>query len=232
VISLHDLINIQHNLKAIHSHILEYVLRYQRKPGSVRLVAVSKGQPPEKILAAKQAGQHAFAENYLQEALVKILILEKENLEWHFIGPLQVNKIKQIAQHFRWVHSVSSFKMAERLNNRCPYGVPPINICLQVNTSGEVTKSGILPDALEELATQCLTLPRIRLRGLMCIPAPKNTLAEQRAELNKLQVLQKKLVKKGLKLDTLSMGMSDDLEAAIAEGATLVRIGTKIFGKR
>lgn len=224
--------DIQKNLAHVKSFIQECELRYARIPNSVRLLAVSKSQPVEKILAAISAGQYAFGENYLQEALVKMETLANEKIEWHFIGPIQSNKTKKIAESFSWVQSVSSFNIAKRLNDQRPEHLPPLNICLQINTSGESSKSGAAPSAALTLAKQCLTLPRLKLRGLMTIPAPRNIFSEKRAELNKLLLLQNELLKNDVPLDILSMGMSEDLEAAIAEGSTMVRVGTKIFGDR
>jgi pyridoxal phosphate enzyme (YggS family) len=198
----------------------------------VSLLAVSKSQPVEKILEAYDAGQRRFGENYLQEALEKISALSDKEIEWHFIGPLQSNKLKKIAEHFSWVHSVASLKHAKLLDAARPSDLPPLNICLQINTSHEKSKSGIHPDALLTLVNACADLPRLTLRGLMCIPEAKKNLTEQRLEFQKLSELSLFLLENGLKMDTLSMGMSDDLEAAIAEGSTLVRIGTKIFGER
>jgi pyridoxal phosphate enzyme (YggS family) len=224
--------SIQDNLKQVTSLIQSYESRYARKENSVALLAVSKSQPIEKILEAYYAGQRRFGENYLQEALAKITTLNHEEIEWHFIGPLQSNKLKKIAEHFQWVHSVASLKHAQLLNEQRPTHLPPLNICLQINIGQETSKSGLHPDQIATLASACLALPRLMLRGLMCIPAAKKNLTDQRQEFRKLFDLQLLLIKNGFKLDTLSMGMSNDLEAAIAEGSTMVRIGTKIFGQR
>jgi pyridoxal phosphate enzyme (YggS family) len=224
--------DIQQNIQTIKNKIREWETRYQRIPGSVSLLAVSKKQPLEKIREAIRAGQRAFGENYLQESLEKISELANENIEWHFIGPIQRNKTKKIAEHFAWVHTVSEVNVAKRLSEQRPSHLPPLNICLQVNTSFEITKSGIDPEQVLSLAEYCKTLPQLTLRGLMTIPAHKNSFAEQCAELHKLRVIYDELNERGFKLDTLSMGMSDDMEAAIAEGATLLRIGTAIFGER
>jgi PLP dependent protein len=223
---------IQQNLSLIHQQIQTFELRYHRAPHSVKLLAVSKNQPIEKIQNAIEAGQLAFGENYLQEALTKMESLNNKNLEWHFIGPIQSNKTKKIAEHFDWVHSVDSLRIAKRLNDQRPANSPPLFICLEINISHENTKSGILPEDALSLAQECLTLPRLKLRGLMAIPAPKKNFQEQRAELHKLKLLYDQLREKGLNLDTLSMGMSEDMEAAIAENATMVRIGTAVFGHR
>lgn len=224
--------NIQNNLHEILTKIRHYELKYGKPNHSVTLLAVTKKQSLEKIQAAIDAGQKTFGENYLQEALEKILFFAHENLEWHFIGPIQSNKTRKIAEHFSWVHSVDSYKIAQRLSEQRPSHLPPLNICLQVNISAEETKSGINPDEIISLVSQCGDLPNIKLRGLMTIPAIKKTLEEQRAQLHPLKLIYDDLRKKINYIDTLSMGMSDDLEAAIAEGSTMVRIGTAIFGER
>ena len=202
-----------------------------RDPASIRLLAVSKTRPTADVEAALAAGQTAFGESYLQDALPKIAALG-ERAEWHFIGPIQSNKTRQIASHFAWVHSVDRLKIAQRLSEQRPAGLPPLNVCLQVNTSGENTKAGISPAATLTLATAVAALPRLRLRGLMTIPAPVQNVQQQRRPFAQLRRLLEQLNAKGFELDTLSMGMSDDLEAAILEGATLVRIGTAVFGPR
>lgn len=178
------------------------------------------------------AGMRRFGENYLQEALEKIAALQELDLEWHFIGPIQSNKTRPIAEHFDWVHSVDRLKLARRLSEQRPAGLPPLNICLQVNVSGEQSKSGITLQELPALAQEVATLPRLRLRGLMAIPAPAAGLEAQRQPFRQMRFALEQLIAEGLELDTLSMGMSGDLEAAIAEGATLVRIGTALFGPR
>ena len=196
----------------------------------VRLIAVSKGQSVASIRDAQAAGQHAFGENYLQEALVKIGQLKDLALEWHFIGPLQSNKTAAIAQHFDWVQSVDRDKIAQRLNDARPPECPPLHICLQVNIGNEASKHGVSEDAVMPLAESMRALPRLRLRGLMAIPEPDPMLAPMR--FRELRALFDQLNARGMQLDTLSMGMSDDLESAIAEGATLVRVGRAIFGPR
>ncbi len=209
--------------------------RYGRPAGSVALLAVSKQQPATAIAEVAAAGQTRFGENYLQEALPKMAALaegEQAELEWHFIGPIQSNKTRLIAENFAWVHSVDRLKIAQRLSMQRPGELEPLNLCLQVNISGEASKSGVEPAELAELAMAVAALPRLRLRGLMAIPAPCDDFAEQRRACARLREWQEQLAGSGLLLDTLSMGMSDDLEAAIAEGATLVRIGTAIFGPR
>ncbi len=226
------MINIQKNFAAVQQRIRDSEKKFGRTSGSVALLAVSKGQPLEKILQAVHSGQLAFGENYLQEALIKIDALADKHIEWHFIGAIQSNKTKEIAKYFSWVHSVSNFKIAQRLNEQRPPHLPPLNICLEINVSHETTKSGMDMDKVVMLATQCAALSRLKLRGLMTVPAIKNTFLEQRAELHTLQSLFQMLRNQGFAIDTLSMGMSNDLEAAIAEGATIVRIGTAIFGSR
>ncbi len=200
-----------------------------REPATVGLLAVSKTQPAAAIRDAFAAGLRDFGENYLQEALDKQAELSELPLTWHFIGPIQSNKTKSIAEHFDWVHSVDRLKIAQRLSDQRPAELSPLNICLQVNVSGEASKSGCAPEELLQLAQAVAAMPQLRLRGLMCIPAPSEDPAEQRAAFARLRALRDELP---LPLDTLSMGMSQDLEAAIAEGATWVRIGTALFGAR
>ena len=206
--------------------------RFQRLPGTVRLLAVSKTQPTAAIIALAAAGQSCFGENYVQEALDKIAELAALRLEWHLIGPLQANKTRTVAENFAWVHSVDRLKIAERLSAQRPASLPPLNVCLQVNIDREPAKHGLDPGEVATVAEAVARLPRLRLRGLMAIPAPAADFAAQRRPLARLRELQESLNAAGLALDTLSMGMSDDLEAAIAEGATLVRIGTALFGPR
>ena len=203
---------------------------FQRPPGAVHLLAVSKTQPAAAIATLAAAGQRAFGENYMQEALEKIAQLEPMGLEWHFIGPIQANKTRPIAEHFAWVHSVDRLKIAERLNDQRPSGLPPLNVCLQVNIDREASKQGLDETELAAVAEAVARLPRLRLRGLMAIPAPASDLVTQRQPFARLRACQERLNLQGL--DTLSMGMSDDLEAAVAEGSTLVRIGTALFGPR
>ena len=202
-----------------------------REPTSIMLLAVSKTQPVADLEAALAAGQTALGESYLQDALPKIEALG-DQVEWHFIGPIQSNKTRQIAAHFDWVHSVDRIKIAQRLNEQRPRGLPPLNVCLQVNTSGEAAKAGILPAGTRALAEAVSMLPHLKLRGLMTIPARELDPARQRQPFHQLRSLFEQLNTDGFNLDTLSMGMSNDMEAAIAEGATLLRIGTAIFGPR
>jgi pyridoxal phosphate enzyme (YggS family) len=207
-----------------------------RDPASVRLLAVSKTFPAEAVCEAVGAGQRAFGENYLQEALDKIAAvaaaLPTEQVEWHFIGPIQSNKTRPIAAGFAWVHTVERLKIAQRLSEQRPAGMAPLNVCIQVNISGEASKSGAAPEELPELARQVAALPNLKLRGLMAIPEPETDPVKQRAAFARLRVLAEQLRADGLELDTLSMGMSADLAAAIAEGATIVRVGSAIFGSR
>ena len=207
--------------------------QFQREPNSVSLLAVSKTKPISAIATAAAAGQQKFGENYLQEALDKIQALQQDyKLEWHFIGPVQSNKTRRIAENFHWVHSVDRLKVAQRLSEQRPSRMPPLNICLQVNIDQEESKSGFTLEELSSVAPVIATLPGLQLRGLMAIPIARNNFDEQRQPFASLRQAQHNLVATGLKLDTLSMGMTDDLEAAIAEGATIVRIGTAIFGPR
>ncbi|MFJ4113584.1 YggS family pyridoxal phosphate-dependent enzyme [Pseudomonas sp. NPDC089758] len=217
------------NLRALAARIDSAAQAAGRDPASLTLLAVSKTKPASAIRELHAAGVCDFGENYLQEALAKQQDLQDLPLIWHFIGPIQSNKTKAIAEHFDWVHSVDRLKIAQRLSEQRPPSLPPLNICLQVNVSGEASKSGCAPEDLPGLANAVATLPNLRLRGLMAIPEPSEDRAEQEAAFASLRQLQEGL---NLGLDTLSMGMSHDLEAAIAQGATWVRIGTALFGAR
>ena len=224
---------IRDNLQIIGSKINEFIHKYHRQAGSVQLLAVSKKHPSSKIKEAYDAGQHAFGENYVQELVEKAKQLKDLDIEWHFIGPLQSNKTRIIANIADWVHTIDRLKIAKRLSEQRSAEQPPLSICIQVNISGESSKSGIMPGEAIELCEQITPLPNVQLRGLMAIPAPEHNLEKQRATFAKLAQLKKAINKQlNLQLDTLSMGMSDDMEAAVAEGATIVRIGTAIFGKR
>jgi pyridoxal phosphate enzyme (YggS family) len=200
--------------------------------GEVMLLAVSKAQSAEKLREAWDAGQTRFGENYLQEALYKKAELADLKIEWHFIGPIQSNKTQLIAQHFSWVHGVDRLKIAQRLNDARSADLPPLEICLQVNISGEDSKSGVAPNELLELAETVSALPKLTLRGLMTIPEPTDDETVQRQQFKQMRVLLNDLKKEGVVLDTLSMGMSSDYKIAIEEGATIVRIGSAIFGAR
>jgi PLP dependent protein len=196
----------------------------------VTLLAVSKTHPVARIAEAVAAGQKAFGENYVQEALAKMARLEK--LEWHLIGPLQSNKTRLAAQSFDWIHTVGTEKTARRLSEQRPAGLTPLNVLIQINVSGEPTKAGVVPDAAAALARTLDSLPGLRLRGLMAIPESTPDIGLQRSRFAQVRAVHERLKAEGFALDTLSMGMSDDMESAIAEGATLVRIGTAIFGAR
>lgn len=204
----------------------------QRPVGSVQLLAVSKNKTIELIRQAYDAGQRCFGENYLQEALPKIASLQALDIEWHFIGHIQTNKTRDIAAHFDWVHTVASEKVARRLSAQRSADLEPLNVCIQVNLSGETQKSGVSTDDVEPLAVMMRELPNVRLRGLMAIPAPSADAQQQRQPFRQLANIFHQLNENGFELDTLSMGMSGDLGAAIAEGATIVRIGTALFGAR
>lgn len=219
-------------MQAIQSRIRAVAGNASRDPQTVLLLAVSKAHAAGDLRAAFEAGQRRFGESYLQEALDKIVELAELPIEWHFIGPIQSNKTRPIAEHFDWAHGVDRLKIAQRLSDARPAGLPPLNVCLQVNVSGEASKSGCVPDAVPALAHAVAALPRLRLRGLMTIPEPTNDIALQHRQFRMLFELQDALKREGLALDTLSMGMSDDFPAAIAEGATMVRVGTAIFGER
>jgi len=203
-----------------------------RAKNCAHLMAVSKTFPVAAIREAYAAGQRVFGESYLQEALPKLEQLANLAIEWHFIGPLQGNKTRQIATHFDWVHSVAREKIAQRLSEQRPSGLPPLQVCLQVNVSGEASKSGVEPDAALALAQAIAALPNLQLRGFMAIPEPGLSLPAQRSRFRQVAALLDAVQAAGLPLDTLSMGMSDDLEAAIMEGASMVRVGTAIFGAR
>lgn len=223
---------ISNALQAVRERIARAAMQCGRVPTSIALLAVSKTFGPDRIRAAYVGGQRAFGESYTQEALTKIAALPDLVLEWHFIGPVQSNKTKPIAQHFAWVHGVDRAIIAQRLSEQRPADLPPLNICLQVNVSGETSKRGVAPAQLAALARAVAPLPRIRLRGLMAIPAPTEDTLQQRAAFCVVRALFLQLNAQGFALDTLSIGMSDDLEAAIAEGATIVRVGSAIFGAR
>ena len=221
---------ITQRLKQIRSQISDAELAYNRQPGSVLLLAVSKTKPAEDIAAAYQSGQRHFGENYLQEALRKQQELGAYDITWHFIGPIQSNKTRPLATHFDWVHSVDSLKIARRLSEQRPAHLPPLNICLQVNISDEQSKSGIALAELPQLYEQIAKLPNLKLRGVMAIPAPQDDFEQQRQPYKALYQAVAEL--KRPELDTFSFGMTGDLKAAIAEGSTIVRIGTALFGER
>ena len=220
------------NLQAVHGRIRRAAQSAGRPPSAIALVAVSKTWSADKIAAAHACGQNAFGENYVQEAMGKLTRLAHLPLEWHFIGPIQSNKTRDIAEHFQWVHSVEREKIAIRLSDARPARLPPLNVCVQVNVSGQASKSGVAPGDELALARAITALPRLKLRGLMAVPEPTLHTGLQRRRFALLRELKDGLVAAGFALDTLSMGMSDDLEAAILEGATMVRVGTAIFGQR
>jgi PLP dependent protein len=228
--------SITQNVQQVSALIAEAARGVGRDPASVLLLAVSKTFGPDAVIEAAEAGQRAFGENYLQEALDKQQSVQTLRpdlaLEWHFIGPIQSNKTRPLAEHFAWAHAVDREKIARRLSEQRPPNLPPLNICLQVNVSGEDSKSGVAPTEVLALAQAVTTLPGLRLRGLMAIPEPAEDVESQRKPFALLRALQQQLTEAGIPTDTLSMGMSADMDAAIAEGATIVRIGTAIFGKR
>jgi len=203
-----------------------------RDPADVRLLAVSKKQPLEKLREAYAAGQREFGENFVQEGVEKIAAMDEDDITWHFIGHLQSNKTRVVAENFDWVHTIDKLKTARRLSEQRPDDLPPLNVCLQVNVDDEESKSGVTPAALPELAAACAKLPNIRLRGLMCLPAIRDEPDAQRVPFAALRELAEKLRTDGVDTDTLSMGMTADFRAAILEGATIVRIGTALFGER
>lgn len=223
------------NLQAVRARIAAACVAVGRAPESVALLAVSKTWPAGRLREAAACGQRAFGENYLQEAEAKIAELRDlaaPGLEWHFIGPLQSNKTRAVAEQFHWLHSLDRLKVAERLSAQRPPALPPLRVCIQVNVSGETSKGGCQPEQTLALAKMVVPLRNLRLRGLMAIPEPTENIALLRSRFALLRQLRDRLNESGLALDTLSMGMSHDLEAAIAEGATIVRVGTAIFGER
>ena len=225
---------LQERLSAVQARIAQACAQAGRAPTAVQLLAVSKLHPALAVREALAHGQNAFGENYVQEALDKMAALAdlRSAIEWHLVGPLQSNKTRAVAEAFDWVHSVDRLKIAQRLSDQRPAHLPPLNICLQVNISGEASKSGLSPAEAADIAPAVAALPRLLLRGLMAIPEPLEGFEAQRAPLRALRLLQETLNRQGLPMDTLSMGMSDDLETAISEGSTLVRVGTAVFGPR
>jgi hypothetical protein len=219
-------------LQAVRARIAGVAQSVSRQPDEITLLVASKTHPAERVREAWLAGQTIFGENYLQEALAKMPTLADLPIEWHFIGPIQSNKTKRIAENFVWVHSVDRVKIADRLAKDRPESLPPLQICLQVNVSGEASKSGVAPEELANLAAHVVRLPRLKFRGLMAVPELTTATALQRSQFHMLWELFDRLKRDGYELDTLSMGMSEDMDIAIAEGATLVRIGTAILGPR
>jgi len=225
-------IGVTENLALISDLLHKSAIEAGRDPADVRLLAVSKKQPLEKIRDAAAAGQRHFGENFVQEGVDKIEALANAGLTWHFIGHLQSNKTRVVAEYFDWVHTIDKIKTARRLSEQRPDHLPPLNICLQVNVDDEDSKAGVAPAALPELAAACVELPNLRIRGLMCLPAIRTGLDQQRVPFAALRRLAEQLRTEGIDTDTLSMGMSADYPAAILEGATIVRIGTALFGAR
>lgn len=226
---------ISDNLQHVRARIVQACERTGRNPATVRLLAVSKTFGADAVAEALAAGQQAFGENYVQEGVDKIARLREEGqtgLEWHCIGPLQSNKTRPVAEHFDWVQSVDRLKIAQRLSEQRPAGLPPLQVCVQVNVDGGPTKAGVTPEDALALARAVAALPRLKLRGLMCIPEPAPDFASACAVFARARALFDALNVEGFGLDTLSMGMSDDLEAAVASGSTMVRVGSAIFGRR
>ena len=219
-------------LQAVRSRIALAATAAGRPVASIQLLAVSKTFPASAVRQAYTAGQRAFGESYVQEAVGKVEVLNDLPLRWHFIGPIQSNKTRPIAENFAWVHSLDRARIADRLSAGRPSNLPDLQVCLQVNVSGESSKSGVAPEDLPALARHVRTLPRLKLRGLMAIPEPTDDPVKQRLAFVHLRQILEQLNAAGFHLDTLSMGMSDDFEAAIAEGATIVRVGSAIFGER
>jgi len=225
-------IGVTENLALISDLLHKSAIEAGRDPADIQLLAVSKKQPLEKIRDAAAAGQRHFGENFVQEGVDKIEALANAGLTWHFIGHLQSNKTRVVAEYFDWVHTIDKIKTARRLSEQRPDHLPPLNICLQVNVDDEDSKAGVAPAALPELAAACVELPNLRIRGLMCLPAIRTGLDQQRVPFAALRRLAEQLRTEGIDTDTLSMGMSADYPAAILEGATIVRIGTALFGAR
>ena len=226
------MIGVTKNLALISDLLRKSAIEAGRDPTEVRLLAVSKRQPLEKIREAATCGQHDFGENFVQEGVEKIESLRDLGLTWHFIGHLQTNKTRVVAEYFDWVHTIDKLKTARRLSEQRPEGLPPLNVCLQVNVDDEESKSGELATAIPELAAACADLPNLNLRGLMCLPAIRGEFADQRKPFAQLRELADQIRNTGVNIDTLSMGMTADYRAAILEGATIVRVGTAVFGAR
>ena len=226
------MIRVTENFRKIQDLLASAAKEAGREPGSVRLLAASKTQSPETVREAVACGQREFGENFAQEGIDKMQALGRDDLTWHFIGHLQSNKTRPVAEHFDWVHTVDRLKIARRLSDQRPHYASPLNLCIQVNVDGEGSKSGVAPEEVLELARGIVALPKIALRGLMCIPAPRDGFDEQRAPFVTMRELAAELAHNGIVTDTLSMGMTGDYKAAIYEGATIVRIGTALFGPR
>ena len=226
------MIGVTENLTLISDLLRKSAIEANRDPAAVKLLAVSKKQPVSKIREAAAAGQRDFGENFVQEGLEKIEALADLGLTWHFIGHLQSNKTRLVAEYFDWVHTIDKLKTARRLSEQRPENRAPLDVCIQVNVDDEASKSGVAPADVAELAAECQALPRLRLRGLMCLPAMRDGFEAQRAPFAALRKLADELRRDGIDTDTLSMGMTADYRAAIFEGATIVRIGTALFGER
>ncbi|MBS0380466.1 MAG: YggS family pyridoxal phosphate-dependent enzyme [Proteobacteria bacterium] len=224
--------NLALRIESVRERIARASAQSGRSAQSVTLLAVSKGQDAQLVAQAADLGVRSFGESYLNEALGKLAALQERDLEWHFIGRIQANKTRAVAESFAWVHAVDRLRIAERLSAQRPFHAPPLNVCLQVNIAGEASKGGVAPGELGALAAAVATLPRLKLRGLMCLPPQEDSPERQRHWFHALAELRAGLNAGGAGLDTLSMGMSDDFEAAIAEGSTLVRLGTVLFGPR
>ena len=223
------------NLQAVRDRIAKAARAASREADEITLLAVSKTKPLADILSAAAAGQYQFGENYAQEGIAKmqsVPVAVNRDLTWHFIGPLQSNKTRPVAENYAWVHTIERLKIAERLSAQRPENLPPLQVCVQINVSGESSKSGCTPQEAEELCRAVAALPRLQLRGLMTIPEASDEISAQRAPFRQLREIYESIRAAGVPLDTLSMGMSHDLEAAVAEGATIVRVGTAIFGER
>ena len=226
------MIGVTENLRIVSDLLHSAALEANRDPAGVRLLAVSKKQPMEKIREMAACGQRDFGENFVQEGVAKIEALADLDLTWHFIGHLQSNKTRIVAEYFDWVHTIDKLKTARRLSQQRPDDLPPLNVCLQVNVDDEESKSGVSPAAVPELAAACAELPGLRLRGLMCLPAIRDDFEDQRRPFAQLRELRDRVRQAGVEMDTLSMGMTADYRAAIFEYATIVRIGTALFGAR
>jgi PLP dependent protein len=224
--------NLPERIRAVRQQLHNACASAGRSDDCVTLLAVGKGQPTQVLAQAAECGVRDFGESYLQEALGKLTALQERRLTWHFIGRLQANKTRPVAEHFAWVHTLDRLRIAERLAAQRPFHAPPLNVCLQVSLAGESSKGGVAPAELPQLAQAVAALPRLKLRGLMCLPPQESVPQRQRAWFAQLRTLLQDLNANGAGLDTLSMGMSDDFVAAIAEGATIVRLGTRLFGPR
>jgi PLP dependent protein len=229
---LQNVIRVTENFRKIQDLLAQAAAEADRPKDAVRLLAVSKSKPVSAVLEAASAGQREFGENFVQEALAKIAAVARRDLTWHFIGHLQSNKTRAVAEKFDWVHTVDRPKIAERLSRQRPYHAPDLNVCIQVNVDGEAEKAGVSPDKLLQIAAAVAGFPKLKLRGLMCIPLLRQDFAAQREPFRRLRELSESLAAAGIETDTLSMGMSGDFRAAIHEGATIVRLGTALFGER